>query len=76
MRFAFSKCPHCGHVDFLVADHTCPCPYSNYDCPDHKVWTCRKGPVGWHCASALGHEGSCPMYPKWWNLMARWDYRG
>jgi len=28
-------CDHCGHVGPQGDDHTCPCPFSDTDCPNH-----------------------------------------
>ena len=28
-------CRHCGNVGPQGEDHTCPCPYSDADCPVH-----------------------------------------
>ena len=29
-------CHHCGDVGPQGEDHTCPCPYSDADCPNHR----------------------------------------
>jgi hypothetical protein len=66
-----TKCPHCGKIGFEGYDHSCPCPYSDLACEDHKIWTCDRPPKGWKCSGALGHDGPCPTYPRWYNLRGR-----
>lgn len=34
------RCYHCGERDDADGDHTCSCPYSDADCPDHSPFFC------------------------------------
>lgn len=29
------RCYHCGKLPDADGDHSCPCPYSDEDCPNH-----------------------------------------
>lgn len=75
MRYKLNeKCPHCG--DRSPGDHSCTCPYTDQECPDHFIRTCTLPPKGWWCAGAKGHTGPCPTRAKWWNLQGRKWERG
>lgn len=32
---AVVTCPHCDAQGFPGEDHSCPCPFSDEECPDH-----------------------------------------
>lgn len=45
--------------------------------PDPPTPQCDLPPSGWYCKLPKGHDGSCPTYPRWWNLRGRrWMARG
>jgi hypothetical protein len=33
---------------------------------------CEQWP-GWRCTRPAGHDGPCPLWPRWWNLRARYQ---
>lgn len=38
--------------------------------------TCPWAPTGWRCRRPWPHLNPCALVPTWWNLSARWKYRG
>jgi len=36
---------------------------------------CPYAPRGWRCSHDAPHDGPCPLWPRWWNIVARWRHR-
>ena len=61
-----STCRHCGRGPDADADHSCPCPYTDAECPGHCRCGCsldmHVGDIG--CPCALPGEPPCVIPPE------------